>query len=173
MSRERRNHTDTRLATWVGLGILGVLGFGLGMLVGGLWEEPDLVLRYVAGDTQEVALSDEPLPNVASEGPLDVDGPAPALASPAPAVRAEASSASEGFVVQVGAFATRAAAGELVARLENLGLPVYVAAGESAGEASYRVRVGPLATREAAEESAAKLKAQQKLPTWVLAESAP
>jgi cell division septation protein DedD len=34
------------------------------------------------------------------------------------------------------------------------------------------VRVGPFATREEADRSAARLKAEERLPTWVLDEDA-
>ena len=45
------------LTTLLGAAVLTVFGFGIGMLVGGLWEAPDLVFHYLTGGTEEVALA--------------------------------------------------------------------------------------------------------------------
>ena len=77
------------------------------------------------------------------------------------------------FSVQVGAFAEGRAAEDLAATLRGKGYPVYVSAGAGAGSARWRVRVGPLASREAADRTASRLKAEERLPTWVVDESRP
>jgi hypothetical protein len=133
----------------VGLGLLTVTGFGLGLLAGAIWEEPGLVASYVFGGTEEIAWGRErrAMPDVA--------------APPLPAVR---------LAVQVGAFADSAAAERLAESLRGKGFSVYVSPGTGAGEARWRVRVGPLTSRGEAERTAARLKKDEKLPTWVLDE---
>jgi DedD protein len=81
--------------------------------------------------------------------------PAPAKAAPA------AEPAREGgrFVVQAGAFADAAAAREMRARLEKLGLKSYTQVVETSAGNRTRVRAGPFATREEAEKALAKAKA--------------
>ena len=60
---------------------------------------------------------------------------------------------------------------KLASSLRSSGLPVYVSPSAAAeGDQRWRVRVGPLATREEADRIAARLKAKEKLPTWVLSE---
>jgi cell division septation protein DedD len=51
----------------LGLIALAVLGFGMGMVAGALWEEPSLVASFLAGDTEEVVWgSERALPSVAA-----------------------------------------------------------------------------------------------------------
>ena len=75
--------------------------------------------------------------------------------------------------MQVGAFAESSTAERLAERLREKGWQVYVSPGARAGESRWRVGVGPHPTREAASRAASRLKAQEKLPTWVLDEDAP
>jgi len=70
--------------------------------------------------------------------------------------------------VQVGAFGDAASAESLVARLQKKGYQAFVSPSAGDAGARWRVRVGPLATREAAERAAARLKAEERLPTWVV-----
>ena len=77
------------------------------------------------------------------------------------------------FAVQVGAFAESHSAERLADALRGKGFDVYVSAGASSGEPRWRVRVGPLPSREEAERVATRLKAEEKLPTWVLDEDGP
>lgn len=81
--------------------------------------------------------------------------------SPAPKATPPAESAREGgrFVVQAGAFADAAAAREMRARLEKLGLKSYTQVVETSAGSRTRVRAGPFATREEAEKALAKAKA--------------
>jgi len=81
----RRGAGPGLVATLLGGGVLVLLGFGLGLVVGAARQEPGLVFRNLAGETQEV-----PAPPASPEG-----APAPALAqgSPAPAQGSPASPA--------------------------------------------------------------------------------
>ena len=75
-----------------------------------------------------------------------------------------------GFAIQVGAFAERKAAEELVSSLRGDRLRAYVVEGAPSESARFRVRVGPYATRAQAGDEAAKIKAKRRLPIWVIAE---
>jgi cell division septation protein DedD len=85
---------------------------------------------------------------------------------PAPAVAARPA----GFAIQVGAFAERKAADELVSSLGKDRLRAYVVEGAPSESARFRVRVGPYPTREQAGDVATKIKAKRRLPIWVIAE---
>lgn len=76
------------------------------------------------------------------------------------------------FSVQVGAFSESSAAEALVEHLRGRGFAAYVSPSPAPGAARWRVRVGPQPTREKADAVAARLKAEEKLPTWVLDENA-
>ena len=71
---------------------------------------------------------------------------------------AEAGESSERFIVQVGAFADVAKAGEARSKLEGAGLKTYTQVAQTAGGKRVRVRVGPFATRAAADKAASKIK---------------
>jgi DedD protein len=60
--------------------------------------------------------------------------------------------------VQLGSFASRPNADNLMHQLKGQGFAVYVLSGGSGPALRYRVRVGPLADRESADRTAAKLK---------------
>ncbi len=63
------------------------------------------------------------------------------------------------FVVQVGAFADAAAAREMRAKVEKLGLKSYMQVVETSGGNRTRVRAGPFDSRDEAEKALAKAKA--------------
>ena len=191
----------SRLRTALALGgllLLAVPGFALGLFAGVAWREPELVASHLLGGTRE--LSDgEPAPAAEGGAPGDVAAapptagpapakPAPAKPAPAPTPPAAPRAAAAGpprataaapapavpgerLAVQVGAFGDSASAEGLVARLQKKGYPAFVS--PSAGDAGsrWRVRVGPMPTREAAERAAARLKADERLPTWVVDDS--
>ena len=95
----------------------------------------------------------------------------PAPAKPAPAKVAAATTPAAGrFSVQVGAFADRASADKLVARLKGRGYTTYVKADGEGSMKRFRVRVGPVNGRPHAEELVAKLKGE-KLSGWIVDES--
>jgi cell division septation protein DedD len=191
-----------------GAGLLVVLGFALGVVGGLVMEEPDLLLDYLLGRTEQVAVVEESVPAVASvpdvaarppeespsavaevevaaaevaPAPTEVEAVAveaeealPAAApaeEPAPAPVVAAVAPAGGFAVQVGAFAESSAAEQLARRLRDAGLPVYIAPSAGTDTARWRVRVGPLSSRAEAESVAARLEREQRLSTWVLAES--
>ena len=181
------------LFSLLGLALVAIPGFAIGLFAGVLWEDPTLILGDMAGGTQDVAWGPQPAPEtgaVALEGEISapatdvaaapaapqapdaVSAPPPPVASaPLPSATKAASVAARPggkLSVQVGAFAESRAAEELASSLRSSGLPVYVSpSAAAAGDQRWRVRVGPLATREEADRIAARLK-KDKLPTWVL-----
>jgi cell division septation protein DedD len=196
-SAGRRRRGPGLLSALAGASLLVALGFALGVVAGLVLEEPDLLLDYVAGRTTTVAVSEgearppdvaaspPPAPTTAgtpeighagTPGTEPAGGPSSAPSAEAtdpgtPIARAEPSEApARGFAVQVGAFADARAAEQLVRRLKGRGLPVYVAP-STGTEAPWRVRVGPLGTREEADQMARRLEQEERLGTWVLAES--
>lgn len=165
-------------ATLGGAAILIVLGFGIGLVAGAAWEEPELVMDHFAGRTTEVPLAIDG----GFDGAAGEPGPSPArplgaktreLAAPEePATGARPPvSASRtlrgGHAIQVGAFDGRSGAEGLVRELEAAGFPVYVIE-DTGGSARFKVRVGPVAERGQAEALAARLKRDHRLPTWIL-----
>jgi len=180
------------LITALGLFVLIVAGFSVGMLAGIVWEEPELVLAYFSGDTEQVewkAGAETPagadVAAAAAEEPADPQvrrehersrAPSEPIAASAPSAPVEpppvAAPPAGHLAVQVGAFATSEKAEALATSLRDKGFPVYVSPGTRAGESRWRVRVGPLATRDAAEHAADRLKREEKLPTWILSEDA-
>jgi cell division septation protein DedD len=178
------------LFSLLGLALVAIPGFAIGLFAGVLWEDPGLILGDLAGDTDEVAWGPQPPPAAEGSAPAELapgGGPAPVAggspdvaAAPPPeppplptADRAAVSAArTQGKLsVQVGAFGESRAAEELAESLRGSGLPVYVSpSAAAAGDRRWRVRVGPIATREEADRIATRLKTKEKLPTWVLTE---
>jgi len=114
--------------------------------------------------------------------PVSADAPArrPARADPgsraidslpsrstSPAVTPDARA---GFAVQVGAFADAVAAQDVRQKLRRKGFESFVIPAAESGDGKWRVRVGPVPTRGAADRLAARLKREERLPTWVLAQ---
>jgi DedD protein len=100
-----------------------------------------------------------PAPEAARAKAL-LEGKAVADAKPTPAL-ARTDPAREGgrFVVQVGAFADAAAAREMRAKVEKLGLKSYTQVVETSSGNRTRVRAGPFDSRDEAEKALAKAKA--------------
>jgi cell division septation protein DedD len=157
-------------ATLGGAAILIVLGFGVGLVAGAAWEEPELVMDHFAGRTTEVPLA---AGDRFEEAPPEAESPPPPLGSasgsPAPARPAVTASRKlqGGHAIQVGAFGDRSGAEALVRELEEAGFPVYVLE-DTGGSARFKVRVGPVAERARADALAARLKREHRLPTWIL-----
>ena len=183
--REAESARPGWLATLLGAGILVVLGFGIGLVTGAAYEEPDLVMDHLAGRTVDVplvtpdvggepasespseAIAPEQRPLGAPQVPSTAKAAPEAEAVPAPAVAAAPPPAvGRGFAIQVGAFGGEAAAQQLVSELKAAGHPSYVAA--EGGGARFKVRVGPLESRAQAEQVATRLQREQRLPTWIL-----
>ena len=183
MASRRRTRSFWWIATM--LVLVAVPGFVIGLVAGVAWEEPSLVARHLLGRTTAVAWRtpaggevaeavSEPLPDVAALPDPTPEPPPSARAAPsATRLRPEVLTPGGGagrFAVQVGAFAESGTAERLAGSLRAKGYGVYVSPGARAGDARWRVRVGPHASREDAERSARRLKAEEKLPTWVLDE---
>lgn len=109
----------------------------------------------------------------------DPPEPLPAVAAPPPARRASrdvdslpqaGSAAPTGFAVQVGAFSEGGSARDVRQKLLSKGFDSYVIPASVSGDGKWRVRVGPVPTKVAAEVLASRLKSEERLPTWVLAE---
>jgi DedD protein len=83
---------------------------------------------------------------------------------------ATASASRAGFAVQVGAFADSGAAQDVRHKLRLKGFDSFVISASESGDGKWRVRVGPVPTRGAAERLASRLKTEERLPTWVLAQ---
>jgi DedD protein len=119
------------------------------------------------------ALAKPAVAKVVEEKPA---APKPAAAKPAAAPKPSAKVAAVApggrFSVQVGAFGDSATAEKLASQLRAKGYPSYVKSDAESGGTRWRVRVGPVNARERAEELAAKLAKGEKLPTWILDESA-
>ncbi len=75
-----------------------------------------------------------------------------------------------GFSVQVGAFADGGAAEDVRQKLRSKGFDTYLIPANESGDGKWRVRVGPVHNKGAAEKLASRLKTEERLPTWVLAE---
>jgi cell division protein FtsN len=180
----RRAEGPGWFTTLAGALVLVVVGFGIGFASGAIFEEPGLLMQHLTGRTQSLPLAAQAaLPSRASPSVAQSPASAPALPPPAnppsavaspppvaaaPPVRPDRRAPTGRFVVQVGAFGSRASAQELVRSLASSGLTANVAEGAS-GAVRYKVRVGPVATREEAEALALRLKREKQLPTWVMA----
>lgn len=96
--RERRGESGGRTprsrrgpglaSALAGAGLLVVLGFALGVVGGLVLEEPDLLLDYVLGRTQPVAVGDEAL-DVAARPPPVAAAPEPSAPPPVPVASGE------------------------------------------------------------------------------------
>jgi DedD protein len=99
-----------------------------------------------------------------SETPAAAPVAAPAAPPTAPAPVespkiSPTSRASSSWSVQLGSFASRANADNLMRQLKAQGFAVFILTSGSGQAARYRVRIGPLEDRDSAERTAAKLKA--------------
>jgi DedD protein len=166
--REAKSAGPGWIATIAGALLLIVAGFGVGLVAGAAYEEPKLVVDHLSGKTTEVPVP-ERAPERVRESARDAgEAPDAPRAERRAATPAVSSAPPDGFAVQVGAFATGAAADGLAAELRKLGHPAYVA-DEGGNGARFKVRVGPIASRADADVLADRLKREQRLPTWVLA----
>jgi cell division septation protein DedD len=188
------------LVSLLGLALVAVPGFALGLFAGVLWEDPGLILGDAVGESEEVpwgepsqaqtegaaqaaaapaaetaAAADQataPAESAPAAGPDVAAAPPPAPPPLPSADRAAVPARRAGKLsVQVGAFADSRSAEQLAERLRKAGLQVYVSPSAAAeGDKRWRVRVGPYKTREEADQIATRLKTKEKLPTWVLTE---
>jgi DedD protein len=194
-NRSRSSRSNGWLATLAGAGLLVAVGFGVGLVAGTAYEEPELVAQHVAGQTTDVAVGPEAPPpaeekadgDVAAAPPAaDFGAPEAALEAPpaaplgagalddarppaaaVPAQKPVVKPAPGGFSIQVGAFASESTARQLAGELGKRGYAAYVT--EEGAGARYKVRVGPLGSRSEAEQISERLKSEHRLPTWILA----
>jgi cell division septation protein DedD len=187
-NRQREEVGPGWLSTLGGAALLVVLGFGVGLVAGAAWEEPDLVMAHLSGRTTELSLVAEnpadpveaedrespTMPPGAREDPAEAHPSGTAVDPPSvsapPPTRAPATPAKGGFAVQVGAFGNQKAATRLAGDLRSAGFSVYVRSDDAPRGVRFRVRVGPVPTREEAARLASKLKSDHQLPTWVLSD---
>ena len=198
---DRRSRESTWKHGWPSIIAVVVVvvaaGFAVGVIAGITWEEPELVVGYLSGQTEgidwgigaedpeagglaEDGAIPEP-PSVAAAPPLGLretpkdpisdraKSAAGAGVAPAQKTAPASTQPTAGFAVQVGAFSEKSAARALADSLRAHGYPVYLSPTEG-DPANWRVRVGPLSTRTEAEKMASRLEAAEKLPTWVLGE---
>jgi cell division septation protein DedD len=171
-----------------GLLLLAVPGFAVGLVAGVLWREPELVVSHLFGGTREVAWDaggrgagsgDAPAPTgdvaAAPPGARSTGSksgapvpPPPSEATQPAALAAREPGAPVRLAVQVGAFGDAASAEKLAGSLRRKGFAAFVSPSTGEADARWRVRVGPFASREEAERAAARLKAAERLPTWVV-----
>jgi hypothetical protein len=201
--RSYSNKGNGWLATLAGAALLVAVGFGVGLVAGTAYEEPELVADHLVGRTTEVALGplDGGVPGVES---LDGDvAAAPPLAEPealdAPVVPLgagaldeageEPSAAKPAAVAPAQKPAVKPAAGGSGFSIQVGAFGSEAPARQLAGElarrgyptyvasegagARFKVRVGPLASRSEAEQLSERLQAEHRLPTWILAAGGP
>lgn len=181
-------------ATLLGMALLVAAGFGVGLVVGVISQEPTLVIGHLMGHDEEVAWTPDSEPSITEPAELEPDlGWRPAVAEPplepGPAAGAPtweesatplaerlvpeeeaAGEPTESFVVQVGAFSDSAAAERMSRTLAAKGYAAYVTPSPASASPSWRVRVGPVGSREKAQQLARRLKLEERLPTWVVGE---
>jgi cell division septation protein DedD len=166
--KESRQAGPGWIATIAGALLLIVAGFGVGLVAGAAYEEPDLVVDHLAGKTTELKVPKQSPPHVREDARDAAEVAEATRPAATRELRQEASEPAGGFAVQVGAFATAASADGLAAELKKLGHAAYVA-DEGGNGARFKVRVGPIASRADADALADRLKREQRLATWVVA----
>jgi cell division septation protein DedD len=143
------------LATAGGALLLVALGFGVGIVAGTAYQEPDLVADHLAGRTTEVALEPpQPLaaaPDVSAPAPESLDRPAAALGQGALEEAPEAELAPAEPALARGPAAVPAAAPKAPAR------PGPQLAAKSAAAGSFSIQVGAFSSEKAARQLAGAL----------------
>ena len=100
---------------------------------------------------------------IAKTEPKPQSRPEPIAADPQPETKPESRSApaaggQEAWEVRLGAYADPGRVGNLVARLKEMGLPVYTEKVETPNGPRTRVRAGPFPSQEAAENARTRIK---------------
>ena len=203
MAAEERKRPQAQRAGWLatlaGALLLVAVGFGVGLVAGTAYEEPELVADHLAGHTVEVALAPgaaggerAPAEDVAAapppQAPVAVEPPPTPLGAGALDERREArperqASATPAAPAASAPKATASGAGFAVQvgafateasaqqLARELGKRGYRSYVTSEGtDARFKVRVGPIASRSEAEQISGRLKSEHRLPTWILAE---
>lgn len=163
-------------------------GFAIGLLIGVVTEEPELLAGHLRGDTETIELdaalaarSDEEVRAAAAAltesgeaEPSDAEIAVPfedestgGLPDVAAGPFAAASAQSGDWAIQVGAFGDEPSAAQLADRLETKGYPVEVLPA-GADSNRWRVRVQPIEGETAARATAERVEREERLPTWVI-----
>jgi len=145
--------------------LLAVLGSGVGLLAGGLFQDPDKVVDLALRSwSSEIAREQHSAAN-----PLGNDEPStlPAV-SAAPRKPAATPKSVLGPTVQVGAFRDSEGAETLAAELRAKGYVVFVSGKADSKGAWWRVRVLPVPALANARSTASQLASKEKLPTWLV-----
>ncbi len=156
MTTEERKRTQSTSSGWIatlGGGLLLVaVGFGVGLVAGTAYEEPELVAEHLVGRTTEVAL--EPAAPVGEAGVLPADvAAAPPPEEPAPLEAPP----------PLGAGALDEARGEQIARVAPPVAPAAKAskpapaAQVTSGGAGFAIQVGAFGSEASAEQLAGEL----------------
>jgi cell division protein FtsN len=169
-------------------------GFGSGLLIGVLSEEPELLAGHLRGEGEAIVLAEPVAVAAAVEQEIPVaqtpaelrvvvpvldrkaameaqpeeepKQPIPAVTAPPPIQVAESKS-DRAWAIQVGAFSDEAAAQKLAQGLEAKGYPTkLLLAGPDSKR--WRVRIQPVRGQANAREMAGELKRVERLPTWVI-----
>jgi DedD protein len=154
--RAARREGRGLVAVLLGTTLLGVLGFGLGIVAGLFLEEPGLLLDYVTGRTTSTRIEAPPPERLAAVelAPVDVPTAPPAEAPPAPThPRVTATAPPE--PPSVAAPPPTPVAPPAAADPPPPELPPAHAA-----QSGYAVQVGALADAASADQLAAKLEAR-------------
>jgi DedD protein len=93
-----------------------------------------------------------------ASAPSALESPPSAATIPAAAATATANAGPQGWIVQLGSFASRDNADKMLRQLRAQGFSVFMLSGGSGPALRYRVRIGPMADRGAAADEVAKLK---------------
>jgi len=166
--RSYSNKTNGWLATLAGAALLVAVGFGVGLVAGTAYEEPELVAQHLAGQTTDVALG--PVGGGLAEGG-SLDGDVAAAPPPAEAPLAEPEAVLEAPPTPLGAGALDEAREEAMAAK-----PAPVAAQKppgkpAAGGAGFSIQVGAFGSESTAKQLAGEL-GKRGYKTYVTSEGA-
>jgi hypothetical protein len=181
MATRRRPPARAGATAWISTLLVGTVligaGFGAGVLLGVVTEEPSVITGLLGGG-ERIALAgaldgDEGMDSSAVPQAVDREGRRGTAEPPAALAAAEAglpavSTPPSGFAVQVGAFGSAEAARAMAAKLEAAGYPGFVSAGATSRDRRWRARVGPFADRADADRTAALLESNEGLSTWIV-----
>ena len=164
------------------------LGFSVGLLIGVLAEEPELLVRHLRGEGESLVLlatEEDRSPagqrvsdrkariETGSEAsgdpglPIVSAPPAPPTSPKSQTSRLAEAGSDRFWAIQVGAFSDEASAARLAEGLGAKGYPTELLAA-SGNSQRWRVRVQPVRGEAKAQEMAMRLKLAERLPTWVL-----
>jgi len=175
-ARRKRLRGGDSAFSWVltGLSGLGLIvgGFGAGVLLGVVTEEPTVLTGHWAGRSERVALrpaAAEPTSRTSTRVPSDsVKRIEPEAAPAARTLLPPVAAARSGYAVQVGSFSSSEAAQAMKRRLAERGYGSFISAEGRGAARRWRVRVGPYSAKDGAGRAATKLQNGEGLATWLV-----